>query len=106
MSSTVGGAMLAKQLGVRLNEKTRDITTAIEEFFLGVEPFVDGLTIPPRKDRIARSALIGITEDIVSAANGTFTTVTFTPTGLGGSLELYVLGQGGKAKSTGVTYIA
>ena len=83
-----------------------DITTAIEEFFLDAEPFIDGLTIPPRKDRIARSALIGITEDIVSAANGTFTTVTFTSTGMGGSLELYVLGQGEKAKSTGVAFIA
>lgn len=83
-----------------------DITVAIEEFFLAAEPFIDGLTIPPRKDRIARSALIGITEDIVSAANGTFTTVTFTPTGMGGSLELYVLGQGEKAKSTGVAFVA
>ena len=82
-----------------------NITEAITEFFLEAEPFVDGLTIPPRKDRITRSALIGLVEDIVTAANGEFTTVTFTPTGIGGSLELYILQQGEKAKSTGTTYI-
>ena len=82
-----------------------DITAAIVEFFLEREPFVSGLTIAPRKDRITRSALIGLVEDIVTAANGTFTMVTFTPTGVGGSLELYVLQQGEKAKSTGTTYV-
>ena len=82
-----------------------DITEAIVEFFLDREPFVDGLTIPPRKDRITRSALIGLVEDIVTAANGSFTTVTFTPTGVGGSLELYILQEGEKAKSTGTTFI-
>lgn len=82
-----------------------DITDAITEFFLAAEPFVDGLTIAPRKDRITRSALIGLVEDIVTAANGTFSTVTFVPTGVGGSLELYILGQGEKAKSTGTTFI-
>lgn len=82
-----------------------DITEAITEFFLAAAPFVDGLTIPPRKDRITRSALIGLVEDIVTAANGSFTTVIFTPTGIGGSLELYILQEGEKAKSTGTTFI-
>ncbi len=82
-----------------------DITDAITEFFLAAEPFVDGLTIPPRKDRITRSALIGLVEDIVTAANGQFTTVTFTPTGVGGSLELYILAEGEKAKSTGTNFV-
>jgi len=75
-----------------------DISTAITEFFLDAEPFIDGLTIPPRQDRITRSALIGLVEDIVSAANGTFTTVIFVETTLAGSLELYVLQPGEKAK--------
>lgn len=81
-----------------------DITAAIEEFYLAAEPFVDGLTIPPRKDRITRSALIGLVEDIVTAAGGTFTTVTFSEDGVGGSLELYVLQEGEKAKSETVSY--
>lgn len=75
-----------------------DIQTAVTEFFLDAEPFIDGLTIPPRFDRITRSALIGLVEDIVSADNGTFTTVKFIQTTISGSLELYVLQQGEKAK--------
>jgi hypothetical protein len=82
-----------------------DITTAVEEYFTNAEPFIDGLTIPPRRDRLTRSALIGLVEDIVTAANGTFTTVEFNTTGVfPGTLELYVLQQGEKAKSEGVSF--
>lgn len=79
-----------------------DIESALVSFYLAAEPFVDGLTIPPRKDRITRSALIGIVEDIVTAANGTFTTVIFNKTGVGGSTEIYILQEGEKAKSQNV----
>ena len=83
-----------------------DIQSAVEEFFIDAAPFIDGLTVPPRLDRITRSALIGLVEDIVSAANGTFTTVTFIQTTLSGSLEIYVLQQGEKAKlATNVSFI-
>ena len=82
-----------------------DIEAALVDFYLAAEPFVDGLTIPPRKDRITRSALIGLVEDIVTAANGTFTTVTFNKTGIGGSTELYILQEGEKAKSQTVSFI-
>ncbi len=82
------------------------ISAAVSEFFLAAEPFIDGLTIPPRMDRITRAALIGLVDDIVSAANGTFTTVTFTPTTVSGSLEIYILQQGEKAKlATAVVFI-
>ena len=74
------------------------IQQAVEEFFLESEPFIEGLSIPPRLDRITRSSLIGLVGDIVAAANGSFTTTTFTQAGLGGSLESYVLDQGEKAK--------
>ena len=82
-----------------------DIEDALEAFYLAAEPFVDGLTIPPRKDRITRSALIGLVEDIITAANGTFTTVVFNKTGLGGSAEIYVLQEGEKAKSQAVSFV-
>lgn len=74
------------------------ISEAVEAFFLDAEPFIDGLTIPPRKDRITRSALIGLIDDIVTASNGTFITAYFSETGLIGSLELYVLQEGEKSK--------
>lgn len=83
-----------------------DINTAITEFFLEAEPFIDGLTIPPRQDRITSSALTGLVEDIVTAANGTFTNVTFTLTGSSSILSVYVLQQGEKAKlATPVVFI-
>ena len=82
-----------------------DIESALEQFYETAEPFVDGLTIPPRKDRITRSAITGLVEDIVTAASGIFTDVTFDVTTVGGSLELYVLQQGEKAKSVTVSFI-
>ena len=82
-----------------------DITAALVSFYLAAEPFVDGLTIPPRKDRITRSAIIGLVEDIVTAANGTFTTVIFNVTGVGGGTEIYILQEGEKAKSVTVSFI-
>jgi uncharacterized phage protein gp47/JayE len=82
------------------------IETAVTEFFLDAAPFIDGLTIPPRLDRITRSALIGLIEDIVTADNGTFTTVFFNLTTISGSIELYILQQGEKAKlATPVSFI-
>jgi len=89
-----------------LAEVQASIETEITSFFLAAEPFIDGLTIPPRRDRITRSALIGLVEDIVTAANGTFTSVFFVETGLGGSIEIYVLQQGEKAKlATAVSFV-
>jgi hypothetical protein len=82
-----------------------DIENALIQYYLAAEPFVDGLTIPPRKDRITQSALTGLVEDIVTAANGIFTDVTFDVTTVGGSLELYVLQPGEKAKSVTVSFI-
>lgn len=80
------------------------ITQGVDEYLAAAEPFIDGLTIPPRKDRITRSALIGLIDGIVSAENGTFTTVEFNLAGTPGTIEIYILQQGEKAKSTGVTF--
>lgn len=81
-----------------------EITTALQEFFLQVAPFIDGLTIPPRTDRITRSILIGLVEDIVTARNGIFDTVRFIEQTQSGSLTQYILGQGEKAKIGTVSF--
>lgn len=82
-----------------------DITEALTQFFFDADPFVDGLTIPPRMDRITRSALIGLVEDIVTAASGTFTTVNFSVTGVGLFLELHTLGEGEEAKLNSNSFV-
>jgi uncharacterized phage protein gp47/JayE len=79
------------------------IEEALDEYFRGREPYIDGLTPAPRKDRISRNSVGGEIDDIVSANQGTFTTVTLT-TGGGGTFEIYTLGAGEKAKLGTVTF--
>tara|TARA_R110002153_G_C13332612_1_gene498603 strand:- start:22130 stop:23332 length:1203 start_codon:yes stop_codon:yes gene_type:complete len=82
-----------------------DVTTALEEYFLSTEPFIAGLSIPPRVDQITRTRVSAIVEDIVTAANGTFSSAIFYITGTAGSLSSYVLGEGEKAKANAVVYL-
>jgi uncharacterized phage protein gp47/JayE len=82
-----------------------DITTAITEYFLSVEPYIPGLSVPPRNDQITRTRISSIAEDIITAANGTFTSAGFNLTGNGGTIPIYVLGEGEKAKlATPITF--
>ena len=82
-----------------------DITTAVEEYFLSVEPFIAGLSVPPRNDTITRTKISAIVEDIVTAANGTFTSVSFVVTTTSVLLNSYILGEGEKAKASNVSYV-
>lgn len=52
-----------------------DITQGVSEYMLDREPFIAGLSVPPRRDRISNSGVSGLVEDIVSAANGVFSSV-------------------------------
>lgn len=81
------------------------ITAALEELFLLAEPFIPGLSIPPRRDQISRTRISATVEDIVTAAGGTFTGATFEVTGSGTPLDLYLLGKGEKAKAADVSFL-
>ena len=81
-----------------------DVDTAVKEYFLEAEPFIDGLTVSPRTDKLTSTKLTGIVDDIVSAANGTFTSLTMELTSGGGAITEYTLAEGEKAKSTDVTF--
>ena len=80
-----------------------DITTAIEEYFLAKEPFITGLTILPRRDRITRSGVAGVVDDIVSANGGIFTSVFVSLTAV--NIEFYGLQIGEKAKAGNVVFV-
>lgn len=80
-----------------------DITTAIEQYFLSREPFIAGLSVLPRRDRVTRSAIGGVVDDIVSAAGGIFSAVVVSRNTL--NVELYSLGVGEKAKAATVSFI-
>jgi uncharacterized phage protein gp47/JayE len=88
-----------------LGQVQSDVTAAVEQYFLGVEPFISGLSIPPRNDQITRTRVSAIVEDIVTAANGTFTSASFIQTTISGSLDKYSLGEGEKAKASNVNYV-
>ena len=84
-------------------EVQADVTAAITEYFLDREPFIVGLSVLPRRDRVTSSAIGGVVDDVVSAAGGIFSTVVVTETG-GGSAVLYELQIGEKAKVFAVTF--
>lgn len=80
-----------------------DIATALEEYFLDRNPFIVGLSIPPRTDRITSSAVGGVVDDIVSAAGGIFTDAAVTQNTV--PVVTFSLGIGEKAKASSVAFI-
>jgi len=81
-----------------------DIIAALVEFFLGREPFIDGLSILPKTNTITATSVISIVENIVALDGGSFTAATFKLNSGGGNLTSFTLGNGEKAKSVLVTF--
>lgn len=79
-----------------------DITAGLEEYFLAREPYIIGLSIPPRRDRITNSGVSGVVDDIVSAAGGEFSNVVLEEAAT--PFTERTLGEGEKAKASAVTY--
>jgi len=81
-----------------------EITAAVLAYFAEREPFVSGVTPLPRKDLLTKNDLTTVVTQIVLAAGGFFSSVSFTLTGSGTQQFAYTLLQGEKAKTT-VGYI-
>ncbi len=81
-----------------------DIIAAVEGYFLQAEPFIVGLNTPPQKDRISSIELLGVINDIVKAAGGTFLSASFSLEGQASILTTYTLGEGEKAKAASVGF--
>lgn len=93
-------------LGVQADDLAQvqtDITAGIEEYFLDREPFIVGLSVPPRRDRITSSAVGGVVDDIVSAAGGVFSSVEVKRVTV--VVTLFSLGIGEKAKASSVAFV-
>lgn len=86
-----------------LAQVQQSITAAINEYFTSRAPYIIGLTIPPRQDRITESAVAGVVDDIVSASGGIFGGVIIDQGPV--SVDIYSLGVGEKAKVLSVSYI-
>ncbi len=77
------------------------IQSAVEEFFLNAEPFIDGVSSSPRKDRLTSAGLGGVVQTVIDANNGTQTGTFMALTAGGDSITIYNLGIGEKSKLTG-----
>lgn len=80
-----------------------DLEAGIDEFLRGREPFIVGLSVLPREDRITAASVGGVVEGIVSAAGGSLTKLELFKGGL--QIDAYTLTTGEKAKFGSPTYV-
>lgn len=73
------------------------ITETLTSYFLAREPFIHGLTLGKRRDRITKSAVAGAVQDVCDAYGAVFTGVIVSVSG-GAVVDTYSLGEGEKAK--------
>ena len=79
------------------------IVTQCENYFLSREPYIFGVSIPPRKDRISPQELGGQISEILSANNGFFQELVIRENNI--QQVLYQLGEGEKAKAASVVFL-
>jgi uncharacterized phage protein gp47/JayE len=81
-------------------ESRTAIKDGVDEYLRSREPFIVGLSVLPRDDRVTEAAVSGVVDTIVSALGATVTRVELTPG------PAYTLGHGEKAKLNGdPTYV-
>lgn len=80
-----------------------NIETALEEYFLSREPFIVGLSVLPRLDRITTSAVAGVVDDIISASGGIFASIVVKQSSV--QINVYSLGIGEKAKAETILFV-
>ena len=96
---TVQGLVVENETSVKA-----DIDAALTEYFLDRDPYIEGLSIPPRLDRITLTAVAGVVDDIVQLAGGFFEQVLLYVDGSPTPIASYVLTEGEKSKIDTVTY--
>lgn len=75
-----------------ISEISQQIKTALTNYFLERQPFIDGLSLPPKTNVISQANVISVVDDIVDSNGGTFTTAIVL---LGGFVTpQYTLGEG------------
>ncbi len=91
LSVRVTGLVVSDQAAVESR-----IEDACDEYLRNTEPYILGLTLPPRRDVITQAALAGVVNDIVSAAEGRVTEVELLDGGT--PVRTYSLSPGQRAK--------
>ncbi len=85
-----------------LSQVQADITVALTEYMLERAPFIEGLSVLPRFDRVTSSGVIAVVDSIVSAVGGVFNAVTVMQTTF--PVDIFSLGIGEKAKLGTLTF--
>jgi uncharacterized phage protein gp47/JayE len=81
------------------------IEDAITTYFLEREPFIEGVTALPRRDRIQLNNLKSIVDSFATAAGGSYAGVNLFFTGTSTQIDtVYSLGIGEKSKATSITF--
>jgi uncharacterized phage protein gp47/JayE len=86
-----------------LAEVKVQIEAALTDYFLDREPYIAGLSIPPRKDRITNSSVSATVEDVTTAFNSTFSGVVITVFSV--PIAAYSLIEGEKTKLGSISYV-
>jgi uncharacterized phage protein gp47/JayE len=82
-----------------------DIEEAISDYLLEAEPFIPGLSVPPKLDVVQEAAIGGAIVDVVNAAGGLFEDAfLFVASAPAVNVPLYILGEGERAKLNTVSY--
>lgn len=82
-------------------DATAAIETALDEYFRAREPFIVGLSVFPRRDRITLAAVSGVVDDTASSFGVSVASVELELSG--SPITAYTLDQGEKAKAGVVT---
>jgi len=79
------------------------VEEALTQYFLSREPYVAGLSLGKRRDRITNAAVAGAVQDVASAYSGVFQSVSMRAVG-NPVVLMYSLDKGEKAKLDSVIY--
>jgi uncharacterized phage protein gp47/JayE len=81
----------------------QSIEDALDEYLRTREPFITGLSILPRADRVTLAAVSGIVDDVASSLGGSVASVTLSFANE--AIPAYTLGQGEKAKLGSIIFV-
>jgi hypothetical protein len=79
------------------------VTETLTSYFLARAPFIHGLTLGKRRDRITRAGVAGAVQDVADAFGAVFSGVIVTESG-GSAIDTRNLGEGEKAKLGSAIY--
>jgi hypothetical protein len=90
-----------------IDDVKENIYNSLDDYMQDREPFIEGLSIPPKKGTVTQANVIGIVNDIVQAQSGTFLTAIVSISSVistNYSLQMGELAKLGVLTINGVTY--